>query len=73
MSETQTPKRASWNHGRIVGPKPPLKPKHIWAIRTRMQHDGRVRDLAMFNTAVDSKLRGCDLTQTARVRHPPRR
>ena len=49
--------------GRIVGPKPPLKPKHIWAIRTRMQHDGLVRDLAMFNTAIDSKLRGCDLVK----------
>ncbi len=61
MSDAQTPKRVSWNRGRIVGPKPPLKPKHIWAIRTRMRHDGRVRDLAMFNTATDSKLRGCDL------------
>ena len=63
MSEAQTPERASWNLGRIVGPKPPLKPKHIWAIRTRMQHDGQVRDLAMFNTAIDSKLRGCDLVK----------
>ena len=43
--------------------KPPLKPKHIWAIRTRLQHDGRVRDLAMFNAAIDSKLRGCDLVR----------
>lgn len=39
--------RGSWNHGRIIGPKPPLKPRHIWAIRTRLQHEGRVRDLAM--------------------------
>ncbi len=53
--------RGSWNRGRIIGPKPPLKPKHIWAIRTRLQHEGRVRDLAMFNVAIDSKLRGCDL------------
>ncbi len=53
--------RRSWNRGRIIGPKPPLKPKHIWAIRTRLQHEGRVRDLAMFNVAIDSKLRGCDL------------
>lgn len=43
------------------GPKPPLKPKHIWAIRTCLQHENRVRDLAMFNLAIDSKLRGCDL------------
>jgi integrase len=52
-----------WNHGRIIGPKPPLKPKHIWAIRTRLQHEGRIRDLAMFNVAIDSKLRGCDLVR----------
>jgi len=53
----------AWNLGRIIGPKPPLKPKHIWAIRTRLQHEGRVRDLAMFNLAIDSKLRGCDLVR----------
>jgi hypothetical protein len=53
----------SWNLGRIIGPKPPLKPRHIWAIRTRLQHDGRVRDLAMFNLAIDSKLRGCGLVR----------
>ena len=47
-----------WNHGRLIGPKPPLKPKHIWALRTRLQHEGRTRDLAMFNLAIDSKLRG---------------
>jgi hypothetical protein len=52
-----------WNHARMIGPKPPLKPKHIWAIRTRLQHEGRTRDLAMFNVAIDSKLRGCDLVR----------
>ncbi|HEV2512596.1 tyrosine-type recombinase/integrase [Bosea sp. (in: a-proteobacteria)] len=55
--------RPAWNTGRIIGPKPPLKPRHIWAIRTRLQHDRRVRDLAMFNLAIDSKLRGCDLVR----------
>ena len=50
-----------WNRGWIIDPKPPLKPKHIWAIRTRLQHDGQIRDLAMFDVAIDSKLRGCDL------------
>ncbi|MGY6249864.1 tyrosine-type recombinase/integrase [Bosea thiooxidans] len=55
--------RAAWNTGRIIGPKPPLKPRHIWAIRTRLQHDRRIRDLAMFNFAIDSKLRGCDLVR----------
>ena len=59
----QSPTRVPWNVGRIIGPKPPLKPKHIWAIRTRLQHDGHVRDLAMFNVAIDSKLRGCDLVK----------
>jgi len=62
QAQNQLPHQA-WNLGRIIGPKPPLKPKHIWAIRTRLQHDGRVRDLAMFNLAIDSKLRGCDLVR----------
>ena len=55
--------RVSWNQGRIVGPKPLLKPKHIWATRTRLQHEGRVRDLAMLNAEIDSNLRGCDLVR----------
>lgn len=59
----QTHQRPAWNTGRIIGPKPPLKPRHIWAIRTRHQHDRRVRDLAMFNLAIDSKIRGCDLVR----------
>ncbi len=59
----QSPTRVPWNRGRIIGPKPLLKPKHIWAIRTRLQHDGHIRDLAMFNVAIDSKLRGCDLVK----------
>ena len=59
----QTRQRPAWNTGRIIGPKPPLKPRHIWAIRTRLQHERRVRDLAMFNLAFDSKLRGCDLVR----------
>ena len=45
--------RRPWNLGRLIGPKPPFKPKHIWAIRTRLQHEGRTRDLALFNTAID--------------------
>jgi integrase len=54
---------SAWNTGRLIRPKPPLKPRHIWASRTRLQHDHRVRDLAMFNLAIDSKLRGCDLVR----------
>jgi integrase len=64
MTTAQTRSRVWWNHGQIIGPKPPLKPKHIWAIRTRLRHDGRVRDLSMFNIAIDSKLRGCDLVKS---------
>ena len=50
-----------WNKGKLTGAKPPLRPKHVWAIRTRLQISGRIRDLALFNLAIDSKLRGCDL------------
>src|SRR4029453_12270136 len=54
-------KRVPWNKGKLTGAKPPLRPKHVWAIRTKLQIEGRVRDLAMFNLAIDSKLRGCDV------------
>ncbi|MBK4735492.1 tyrosine-type recombinase/integrase [Noviherbaspirillum pedocola] len=50
-----------WNKGRLVGQKAPLKLKEIWAIRIRLQLAEKVRDLALFNLAIDSKLRGCDL------------
>ena len=50
-----------WNKGRFVGPKPPLKPTQVWAIRLHLQREARLRDLAMFDLAIDSKLRGCDL------------
>jgi integrase len=56
-----TPGRTPWNKGKLIGPKPPLQPKHVWAIRTRLQLAGRTRDLALFNLAIDSKLRGCDV------------
>jgi len=56
-----TSKHVPWNKGKIVGAKPPLRPKHVWSIRTKLQVEGRMRDLAMFNVAIDSKLRGCDV------------
>ena len=56
-----TPKRAPWNKGRLIGAKPPLRQKHVWAIRTMLQVERSKRDLAMFNLAIDSKLRGCDV------------
>jgi integrase len=54
-------KRLPWNKGKLTGAKPPLRPKHVWSIRTKLQIEGRTRDLAMFNLAIDSKLRGCDV------------
>src|SRR5438477_12653883 len=54
-------KRIPWNKGKLTGAKPPLKPKHVWAIRTKLQIDQLTRDLALFNLAIDSKLRGCDV------------
>ncbi|SFQ59303.1 Phage integrase family protein [Roseivivax halotolerans] len=54
-------RRPAWNRGRIVGQKRPLLPKDVWAIRVRLEIANRIRDLALFNTAIDSKLRGCDL------------
>ena len=53
--------RSPWNKGKLTGAKPPLRPKHVWSIRTKLQVGGRTRDLAMFNLAIDSKLRGCDV------------
>ena len=54
-------KPTPWNKDKFVGQKPPLKLKEIWAIRIRLQLENRHRDLAVFNLAIDSKLRACDL------------
>ena len=59
---TRTERRAApWNRGKLLGQKPPLKLKEIWAIRIRLQLDHRTRELALFNLAIDSNLRGWDL------------
>jgi len=65
MSPSSSPRgrKAPWNKGKLVGPKPPLKLKEIWEIRIRLKLAGQLRDLALFNLAVDSKLRGCDLVR----------
>ena len=55
--------KTPWNKARLIGQKRPLKPKDVWAIRARLQLKGRKRDLALFNLAIDSKLRGCDLVR----------
>jgi integrase len=54
-------RRPPWNKGKLVGAKPPLRPSHVWSIRTKLQMQSLTRDLALFNLAIDSKLRGCDV------------
>jgi integrase len=53
--------RTPWNKGKLIGAKPPLRPNQVWSIRTRLLIERRARDLALFNLAIDSKLRGCDV------------
>jgi integrase len=57
------PRREPWNKGKIVGQKAPLKLKDIWALRVRLNMAHRVRELALLNLGIDSKLRGCDLVK----------
>jgi len=67
MEEHQPPvadkpiRRSPWNKGKLVGAKPPLRPSHVWSIQTKLHMEGRKRGLALFNLAIDSKLRGCDV------------
>jgi integrase len=63
QSVRSTTHRLPWNKGKLVGQKAPLKLKEIWAIRIRLQLSDRTRDLALFNLAIDSKLRACDLVK----------
>ena len=58
---SSTLRREPWNKGKPIGQKPPLRPKHVWSIRTRLQMNGRTRDLAIVNLAIDSTLPGCDV------------
>ena len=61
---THTPQaRVPWNKGKLCGQKPPLKLQEIWTIRVQLQMAKRIRDLALFNLAIDSKLRSCDLVR----------
>jgi integrase len=61
LSSNAGPDRLAWDKGKLTGPKPPLRPGHVWLIRAKLQLERRPRDLALFNLAIDSKLRGCDL------------
>lgn len=54
VNSSPTPKPVPWNKGKLTGARPPLRPKHVWSIRTKLQIEGRTRDLAMFDLAVDS-------------------
>jgi integrase len=62
-NQPSVPRRDPWNKGRLIGQKRPLKPKEVWSIRVRLQVERRARNLALFNLAIDSKLRGCDLVR----------
>src|SRR5438094_5894905 len=62
-NQPSVPRRDPWNKGRLIGQKRPLKPKDVWSIRVRLQVERRARNLALFNLAIDSKLRGCDLVR----------
>src|SRR3981189_846462 len=54
-------RRQPWNKGKLIGAKPPLRASHVWSIRTKLQLEGRIRDLALFNLPIGSTLRGCDV------------
>ena len=59
----QSKKHIPWNKGKLTGQKPALKPKEVWSIRIRLQLSNRIKELALFNMAIDSKLRSCDLVK----------
>src|SRR5262252_1353968 len=61
ISSNSPPRPQPWNKGKLIGAKPPLRASHVWSIRTKLQLEKRTRDLALFNLAIDSKLRGCDV------------
>jgi integrase len=63
INEKLETKSQPWNKGRLIGQKRPLKPKDVWAVRVRLELSGYSRDLALFNLAIDSKLRACDLVR----------
>lgn len=72
MSNKPVPQQAPftpWNKGKLVGQRPPLRKQEIWSIRIRLELKKQTRDLALFNLAIDSKLRACDLTKLNYSRH----
>ncbi len=73
VAEVVAAHREPWNKGKLVGQKAPLRLRDIWAIRIRIQLAGNIRELALFNLAIDSKLRACDLVKLRSPRHRSRR
>jgi hypothetical protein len=71
QDQVNAPQRVPWNKGKLAGAKPPLRPKRVWSIWTKLQIEGRTRDQAMFNLAIDSELRGCDVVATGSRMLPP--
>jgi len=63
MEISSSNRHEPWNKGKLIGQKAPLKLKEIWAIRVRLELSNRTRDIALFNLAIDSKLRACDLVK----------
>lgn len=61
IEEPKPARREPWNKGKLIGAEPPLRPSQVWSIRTKLQMGDRKRDLALFNLAIDSKLRGSDI------------
>src|SRR6516162_5458139 len=61
LQKPEDSRQTPWNKGKLIGSKPPLRTKDVWSIRTKLQVEKRTRDMAMFNLAIDSKLRGCDV------------
>ena len=61
LQKPEDSRQTPWNKGKLIGSKPPLRTKDVWSIRTKLQVEKRTRDLAMFNLAIASKLRGCDV------------
>jgi hypothetical protein len=61
LQKPEHPRQIPWNKGKLIGSKPPLRTKDVWSIRTKLQLEKRTRDLALFNLAIDSKLRGCNV------------
>jgi hypothetical protein len=64
-------KTPAWNKDRIISQKRPLQPKHVWAIRVRLETADNIRDLALFNMAIDRKVSGCDLVRLKVLSYPP--